>query len=355
MSFCSNKIKNFEFPDEEINKVRHSCGLLSMEIELGLKCNFSCPYCYVNSETSLKNELTLDEIKNTVLQAKDLGAKKIILLGGEPTLYPHYREVIRFLREHELEIEMFTNGSRITEEAAEMLFQHEVRVVLKMNTFDEELQDKLSGIKGAYKIIHTAFNNLKKAGYPSEKSEMAISTVICKQNLHELEKLWQWSRDQNILPYFEMITPQENAKQNEWLFVEPDEVHGLFQRLSDIDREKYGNTWFPQPPLVGNSCLRHQFSCLVNSQGDVMPCVGVAISVGNIRKNKLADIIKESEVIRNLRNYGEFLKGPCRSCEKAEYCYGCRGTAFQLTGDYLSSDPLCWKNYKQDKPLKKIS
>ncbi|MFV9645436.1 MAG: hypothetical protein ACNYWU_06395, partial [Desulfobacterales bacterium] len=32
------------------------------------------------------------------------------------------------------------------------------------------------------------------------------------------------------------------------------------------------------------------------------------------------------------------------SCEKAEYCYGCRGAAYQLTGDYLASDPLCWKN-----------
>jgi MoaA/NifB/PqqE/SkfB family radical SAM enzyme len=37
-------------------------------------------------------------------------------------------------------------------------------------------------------------------------------------------------------------------------------------------------------------------------------------------------------------------KGPCANCDLADGCYGCRGTAFQVTGDYLASDPLCWRN-----------
>jgi radical SAM protein with 4Fe4S-binding SPASM domain len=66
--------------------------------------------------------------------------------------------------------------------------------------------------------------------------------------------------------------------------------------------------------------------------------------VGNIREHKLADIIKGSEVINNLKNYRQMIKGECRDCDKAEECYGCRGAAFQLTGDYLASDPTCWRN-----------
>ena len=80
-----------------------------------------------------------------------------------------------------------------------------------------------------------------------------------------------------------------------------------------------------------------------------MPCVGVTIPVGSIREQKLKDIIKDSEVIQDLRNYHETIKGPCRECEKSSECYGCRGAAYQLTGDYLASDPMCWKNAgKQD-------
>jgi radical SAM protein with 4Fe4S-binding SPASM domain len=89
--------------------------------------------------------------------------------------------------------------------------------------------------------------------------------------------------------------------------------------------------------------MRHQVSCVVTANGDVMPCVGVTIAIGNIREQKLADIIRNSEVINNLKNYRQMIKGECRTCEKAEECYGCRGAAYQLTGDYLASDPTCWR------------
>ncbi len=318
-----------------------------MEIEFSLRCNFGCPYCYVGENSRFDNELTVEEIQDTILQAKNLGAKKIIILGGEPMIYPHTMDIISFIRDQDLAVEMFTNGSKITLAMARELFRHHVRVVLKMNTFNETLQNELSGNGGAFRTIHTAFDNLKKAGYPSKQSVLAISTIICRQNFNELEDFWQWLRDQDILPYFEMITPQENANHNEWLYVEPTEVYQLFKKLCDIDRKKYNHIWNPQPPLVGNQCMRHHFSCLVTAQGHVMPCVGVTIPVGNIRDNKLADIIKDSKVVHDLRNHTDFMKGPCRSCEKTEHCYGCRGAAYQLTGDYLASDPLCWKNYNQ--------
>ena len=90
--------------------------------------------------------------------------------------------------------------------------------------------------------------------------------------------------------------------------------------------------------------MRHQVSCVVTATGDVMPCVGVTIALDNIRNNKLADILKNSEVVNNLKNYRNMIKGECHSCEKAAECYGCRGAAYQLTGDYLASDPTCWRN-----------
>jgi predicted hotdog family 3-hydroxylacyl-ACP dehydratase len=48
--------------------------------------------------------------------------------------------------------------------------------------------------------------------------------------------------------------------------------------------------------------------------------------------------------VQDLKNYKEMIKAPCGECESLEACYGCRGTAYQMTGDYLASDPLCWKN-----------
>jgi radical SAM protein with 4Fe4S-binding SPASM domain len=82
----------------------------------------------------------------------------------------------------------------------------------------------------------------------------------------------------------------------------------------------------------------------VNSQGYVQPCVGVTIPVGNVRDKELREIIRDSEIVNDLRNYRLKMKGPCKECTRLDECYGCRGAAYQTTGDYLTSDPLCWKN-----------
>jgi len=342
---------SFGFSREEIVEAVKNNKLLSMEIEFSLRCNFHCPYCYVPQDSSFENELTKKEIQDVILQAKKMGAKKIIILGGEPMLYPHILEIIEFMKKQDLAIEMFSNGSLITADLAKYLFTHKVNIVLKMNTFNERIQDMLAGKKGAFKMIQEAFTNLKEAGYPSEESFLAVSTIICSQNIDELTNMWLWLRDRDIIPYFEMITPQGNAKQNEWLTIDPQKAYTVFKEIANIDLKRYGRVWDPQPPLVGDKCMRHQFSCLVTSQGYVMPCVGVTIEVGNIRKRKLSDIINNSEVFRDLKNFHHTIKGPCRTCEKSNDCYGCRGAAYQLTGDYLASDPLCWKNADRQKEI----
>lgn len=338
------QIYNLEFTEAEIKKAVAANKLLSMEIEFSRICNFRCSYCYVADKSECKDELSRAEIKDVILQAKTLGARKIIILGGEPSIYPHLIEMLSFLSAEGFDVEMFTNGTGIDKDLAAVLAQERVRVVLKMNSRDEELQDRLAGKKGAFRIISNALSTLQKAGYPSEELFLAISTVICQQNIKELPAMWQWLRKNNIEPYFEVITPQANAIENSWLTVDSVDLKELFTQLSAIDQGEFGRHWEPQPPLVGNKCMRHQVSCVVTAAGDVMPCVGVTIPLDNIRNNKLGYILKNSEVVNNLKNYREMIKGECRSCEKADECYGCRGAAYQLTGDYLASDPTCWRN-----------
>jgi radical SAM protein with 4Fe4S-binding SPASM domain len=344
MKTCVDRIYGSEFTPEEIASAVRDGRLLSMEIEFNQSCNFRCIYCYASDNAVRNNELTREEFLDVITQASDLGARKIIILGGEPMLYPHIMEMIRFVRSLGKEIELFTNGMNITPETARELYDNGVRVILKMNTFDESLQDTLSGRKGAYSQIQNALENLKGAGYPSADRPMGVSSIICQQNIDELPRLWEWLRDQNILPYFEMMTPQGGAREHNMLELDARKIEDFFRKISEIDRTRYGIHWDPRPPLVGGECLRHQYSCAVNSEGFVQSCVGITIPIGNVRQETLKEILRDSEVVQDLKNYKALIKGPCAECQKLDECYGCRGTAYQLTGDYLASDPLCWKN-----------
>ncbi|HEX9021883.1 MAG TPA: radical SAM protein [Nitrospirota bacterium] len=344
MNTCQSRIYGAEFAREEIAEAVQNGRLLSMELEFNSVCNFRCIYCYAAENGRRADELSEEEFREVIVQAKELGARKIIVLGGEPMLYPPILEMLRFIKGLDLEVELFTNGTGMTPGTAQLMYDLNIRVVLKMNTFEEKLQDTLSGRKGAHAQIQEAFRNLKRAGYPSEDRFLGVSTVICRQNIDELPRMWEWLRDQNIIPYFEMITPQGGAKEHNMLDVDSRRVEEFFRQISEIDRAKYGHRWDPKPPLVGGECMRHQFSCAVNSEGYVQPCVGVTIPIGNVRQQKLKDILRESEVVQDLKNYKKMIKGPCRECDKLDECYGCRGAAYQMTGDYLASDPLCWRN-----------
>jgi MoaA/NifB/PqqE/SkfB family radical SAM enzyme len=258
---------NFTREEIEAAKARH--GLLSLELELSRECNLRCVYCYANSGKKLHNELGREEIFDALGQAIDLGARRIIIIGGgEPLMYPGVWEIMEFLHERGIQIDLFTNGTLITVENARRLFALGVSPVVKMNSLREEVQDLLVAVPGSFRRIQQGIEHLRAAGYPHPKHSLGVETIVCAQNIAELPEMWVWARERGIVPYFEMITFQGRAKKNLGLNVPAADLHALFLELSRIDRERYGFVWEPHPPIAALACNRHEYSCTLNAQGD---------------------------------------------------------------------------------------
>ena len=330
----------FDYTEKEALEAAATGRLLSAEIEFNRRCNYRCPYCYAAGEYEGRM-LTAECAESVIRQAAELGARKIVVLGGEPLLCRELESRIRLITDLGMGAEIFTNGALMTEELAKFFYEHGCRVVVKLNTLRADVQEKLTGVPHALDKALRAIDLLQKAGF--DERMLAASSVICSENESEVVELWKYLRRHRIKPYLEIMTPQGRLLENRQLLVDPRRLREIFYTIAEYDRA-HGYEWEPQPPLVGAKCLRHQHSCVINAGGDVTPCVGVTVTIGNVYERKLADILMNSRVMRNLKDFRRMIKGPCRSCEKAESCYGCRGAAYQLTGDYLASDPLCWKN-----------
>lgn len=340
---CLSDHLGLEFSPEEIAEARSQNGLLSMELELSRRCNLRCVYCYASSGMPLHNELSLAEIEDVIDQAVHLGARKIIVLGGgEPLLYPHLLETIDYIKSKNLVVDLFTNGTMISPEYAGEFYQRGVGMIIKMNSRNAQVQDYLADRKGTFAAINQGLNALWEAGYPDDGHILGIETIICRQNYDELPDMWRWARRQGIIPYIEVMTLQGRARDHPELEVTPAELKTLFETLARIDSKEFDCNWTPHPPLVASQCARHEYSCTITSVGEVHPCPGVDIAVGNIREQKLAEILRQSKVIQDLRNIRTNIKGRCADCDLSNHCYGCRGQAYQVTGDYLAEDPLCW-------------
>lgn len=340
---CLKEHWGLEFSPEEIAASRARGGLLSLELELSRACNLRCIYCYASSGQPLENEISPEEIRRVIDQAVDLGARKIIVLGGgEPLLYPQLFEVIDYILSKEVKVDLFTNGTRLDRNTAVKLYERNVAVSMKMNSRNPAIQDELAGREGTFAAIEKGLEALLAAGYPDHDHTLGIETIVCGQNYDELPDLWRWARTRSIVPYIEIMTLQGRAVEHKGLEVSPERIRSLFEKLAEIDASEFGRIWYPLPPLAASRCARHEYSCTVTAVGDVNPCPGVSISIGNIREKALQQILQESKVINELRNIRQNIKGRCATCTHNEFCYGCRGHAYQVTGDHLAEDPICW-------------
>jgi radical SAM protein with 4Fe4S-binding SPASM domain len=318
-------------------------GLLSLELEFTRLCDLRCTYCYASAGEALPGELSLGELVAVIEQAKRLGAERIVLLGGgEPLLYPALRELVEHIHGLGLSQALFTNGMRLTADVCRFLFDHRVTVAVKHNSLRPAVQDDLAGVSGAYQRIQRGLGLLMESGYPDAEHSLCIQSVICRANRDEIPAMWTWARERGITPYFEVLTDQGRAKQHPSLSLPSEEIRRVFERLASIDRERFGITWVPRPPIAGYTCRRHLYSCMVTAHGFVQPCPGVDVSVGNIRDSPLETILRESRVIQDLRGVFQRIDPVCQACRFAGACYGCRGNAYQVTGNYLAADPGCW-------------
>jgi MoaA/NifB/PqqE/SkfB family radical SAM enzyme/prolyl-tRNA editing enzyme YbaK/EbsC (Cys-tRNA(Pro) deacylase) len=355
--------KGLDFPWPEILNARETNQLLSFDLELTKACNLKCTYCYAESGQKRENELSLEEICAVIDQAVSMGAKKVVVIGGgEPLMYPHYFEVLERIREVGLDSITFTNGTMITQSVAKKLYDMHEDIAMKFNSFDEGVQDELAGgIEGTGAKIKGALKNLVEVGYGSDPSapKLALETVVCRQNIDEIERIYHFCREHGMSPYVEALTIQGRAKDNrDRLAITPQESYELFKKLKEYDENEWSITWPLTSKIAGQTCKREFYSAYITTTGEVQPCAGVDISGGNIREKPLKEIIAKSDIFRLLRRIDEKIKEPCKTkCEHGceEKCYGCRGTALHHTGDVLNPDPTCWHYLKQAEPQKALA
>jgi radical SAM protein with 4Fe4S-binding SPASM domain len=329
------------FTEEEIKAAREQGRLLSLDLELTKKCNLKCIYCYADGGKPNADELTLGEIYRTLDEAKNLGAKKVTFTGGEPLIHEYFFNIAEYAYEAGLKISLYTNGTLIDSRAAKKIAELEIFPCVKLDAISASIQDTLAGVEGAFERIMRGINNLMKVGYANQ---ININTVICKVNIENLPELWAWARKNNIQPSFLRLGPKGRARGSN-LAVKTSELKELFERLSKIDKQ-FGEDWEPTTPFCGGGCTKQYISCYVSSQGFVQPCTGVDIHAGNIREESLERILGSSEVFKIARSMEKYIKGACSTCEHLNKCYGCRGLAFYVSGDFTEADPFCWNNPK---------
>jgi MoaA/NifB/PqqE/SkfB family radical SAM enzyme len=326
---------------KDIQNIRTKIRLVSLALRLPCQCNFNCGYCYGKIRTN-DSLLKFNEIKNILLQASELNARTVEIVGeGEPLLYPHFKELINYIDNLDMTITLYSNCSLITAKDANFLFKKNVTVIGKQNTLSSEKQNGICGVDESFQKIMKGLNNLIKTGFTETKpSRLGLHTVILKENIDEIPNMWREWRIKNIIPQVQALVYPSKKQTKEYFeyynhnAVKPAKIRRLFEELSNIDKKEFGINWNPiiAYPIAPDGCRTVYGTLGVTQEGNAQICSFTEKPLGNLREKSIKEIIS-SEEVRRIRNIGRLLKYPDEG-------YGCRANALNMTGDYFAPDPF---------------
>lgn len=87
---------------------------VSINLDLTTACNFQCDHCIDSDIINKGKMLDLNYVKKLLSDWSKNGLKSVILIGGgEPTLYPYFEEVVKFLKKLSLQVGIVSNGTKM--------------------------------------------------------------------------------------------------------------------------------------------------------------------------------------------------------------------------------------------------
>ena len=262
-------------------------------------CNWSCIYCHQGREKNKTDQLSIDEMKNIIEQASNLGVKSLLLLGGEVLLKSNWSltsQIVQIAYDNNLITVIYTNGSQINSEMAEFLADRNVSIALKVDSINEEKYDKITQKKGSFRSTKKAIKTLKKTSigntvYENENEKLVLllfSTVGCSLNISEYVSLARFATNHNARWMMEFLNHRGNVVNNEFLSINLKE-HSESMRLAlTLNPEQYHNFNIPCRLL---SCIT------IRKNGEIAICPQDYNYLGNIRKNY--NLKKSIDIISN--------------------------------------------------------
>ncbi len=321
--------------------------------ELTYKCPLQCPYCsnpldYAQHST----ELSTDDWKRVLTQARKMGAVQLGLSGGEPLTRQDLPEIVLHARELGYYSNLITSGYGLTEEKIIQLKQAGLdHIQVSIQASSQELNDHLAGTE-SYQHKKEVARLVKKHGYP-----MVLCVVIHRENIHQMPEILAMAEELGA-DYLELANTQYYgwAHANRDLLLPTKEQFEQAEATAQAFKEKVEGKmkiYYVIPDFHENrpkACMNGWGTTFLTIAPDglALPCHSARelpdLECPNVNDYSIEEIWNESKTFNFFRGT-EWMKEPCRSCDEKEKDFGgCRCQAYLLTGDMYNTDPVCSKS-----------
>jgi len=334
--------------------------------EITRRCNLRCVHCRSSSEMVINEhpDFTTQEAFRLLDDISSYAKPVMVLSGGEPLLRSDVFEIAKYGTDKGLRMCLATNGVLVTDEVCEKLKASGVRIVsLSLDGSTEEVHDDFRSQKGAFKGTLNAASLFRKHGI-----EFIINSSFTKRNQEEIPKVYRLAKEIGATAWYmfmivptgrgeeimnELISKEDYEEILDWHYRMEKEENDILVRPTCaphyyrivLQKAKEDGERFERRTLkfsTGGSkgCIAGQVICLIDVDGNVLPCSYFPLAAGNVREKSFKDIWENSALFHDMRDFKKY-KSRCGSCEYINVCGGCRARAYAITGDYLEEEPFC--------------
>lgn len=322
---------------EHIDELYRKPRLRNLFWEATVQCNLSCLHCGSNCNNIKHNDsLTGKEMRTFLYHfANEFSAQEVMLhiTGGEPLLRNDLFDVMRFAADLGFIWGITTNGILLTENVIQEMIRTNCRTI---SVSLDGLKDTHNMLRGC-NCFNIVLNNIRNLVDSKGFSNIQVTTVVHKENIHELNNLLSLIEELNVDSWrLTSIEPIGRAKKMEQLFLSADDYHKLLSFIKDSRQNRtkipvsFGCSHYTTPEYE-RDIRDHYFFCgtgiitaSILHNGDIYVCPDVerkkSLLQGNIKIDNFSEVWFTG--YKQFRKRRDLLSQTCIDCSDSFFCRG---------------------------------
>ena len=325
----SKGVNNTTFSPNEICQLVAGNQYIPMIVtwELLDKCSFGCPFCYIVGHSRHK-VVRFQDIKPELQKLIDRGLLYCMMTGGEATLHTDFKEIYRFLKENGVIVELYTNGSLISDDMIDLFREYPpYRIEISIyGVTQKNFETAVDTNKFKYDRILQNTLKLQENGF-----SIRCKTPLNKLTLKEFDYIRDWCKEKNILHYYStnIYEAYDGADMNSYEVDLDISMTYEAKKILEIEEMYPGDIDVTSSPK-GKTCYTcgiRNYGLHINSGFQLMPCSETHFEES---KSNILDVGIDSAISKYRKFVNPFIgKGivGCTGCEASNHCKMCSAKA----------------------------
>lgn len=306
-------------------------GYTSVMFELTYRCSEMCIHCYnpgatrndkeINKRGS-RDELDINDYKRVIDELYEQGLVKVCLSGGDPFSKQIVWDIIEYLYDKGIAIDIFTNGISVYKDVERLANYYPRTIGISLYSNIPEVHDSITRVRGSHDKTIRFIEKCSESGL-----SMYIKCCIMLPNVKSYYTVKEVAYTYGALPQFD-INITDSVEGDTCASHKLRLTHNMMEIvLRDRDLPYYiGNGMDVSEistlvDIKDKMCNAGFSSICITPEGNIQPCCAFPMMLGNIRNSSIMKLLNNSTV---LDWWKRKTLADCTDCHKHPYCVFCQ-------------------------------